>query len=210
LSEISIPRRVSGGAHLHLYRPGIIDALILAAYSLARFFSTSAHVHCFSPIPREPKSPSGMIASPLPHPATPLLTGLADLSFKLASSGRPCGQAHIASRTRACRYAAGVTVVTPSASSPLSSVTSSSLCSCHGSTRTDLPHAPSGLRPRLGTCPVMVQRSRSESVVTLPCSRLAVMSPHYRTSPGSRSHFLLTPPLVMFTLPNESPYSIRT
>jgi hypothetical protein len=31
----------------------------------------------------------------------------------MASSGRPCGPAHNAPRTRACRYAARVTVVTP-------------------------------------------------------------------------------------------------
>jgi hypothetical protein len=88
------------------------------------------------------------------------------------------------SRTRACRYAAGVAVVTPSASPLLSLVASLSLCSWHGSTRTGLPHAPSGSRPRLGTCPATAQRSRSESVVTLPCSRLAVTSPCYCTFPG--------------------------
>jgi hypothetical protein len=31
-----------------------------------------------------------------------------------------------------------------------------------------------------------------KSVVTFPCSRLAVTVPRYRTSPGSRPHFLLT------------------
>ncbi len=54
------------------------------------------------------------ITSPLPHPANPLLTGLTDLVFKMASPGRPCGLAHIASRPRTGRYAAGVTVVTAS------------------------------------------------------------------------------------------------
>jgi hypothetical protein len=34
-------------------------------------------------------------------------------SFYMASSGRPCGQAHNAPRTRACRHASRVTVATP-------------------------------------------------------------------------------------------------
>ncbi len=36
--------------------------------------------------------PHMVIASPLPHPTTPLLIGQADLVFKLASTGRPCGR----------------------------------------------------------------------------------------------------------------------
>ncbi len=57
------------------------------------------------------------------------------------------GPAHIASRTRARRYAAGVTVVTPSAFPSLSSVTPSSLSACLSSTRTGLSHALSGSHP---------------------------------------------------------------
>ncbi len=68
------------------------------------------------------------------------------------------------------------------------------LCSWLSFTRMGLPHAPSGSRPRLGTCPVTVRRSRGESAVTFPRSRLAVTVPRYRTSPGSRPHFILTPP----------------
>jgi hypothetical protein len=45
---------------------------------------------------------------------------LRHLSYGVASTGRPCGPAHIASRTRARRYAAGVTAVTPRLPSPTS------------------------------------------------------------------------------------------
>jgi hypothetical protein len=69
--------------------------------------------HQTCPVTQISALPHMVIASPLPHPATPLLIGLVDLVFLLASPGRPCGLAHIASRTQACRYAAGVTVVTP-------------------------------------------------------------------------------------------------
>jgi hypothetical protein len=109
----------------------------------------------------------------------------------MASPGRPCGLAHIASRTLTCRHAAGVTGVTPSAF-PHIPRTSSYLCSWQGSTVS--PHSRSSCKspqnhvPVWGHAPITVQQSRHESAVTFPCSRLAVTSLCYPTSPWSRSH----------------------
>ncbi len=96
---------------------------ILAAHSLAQF-SALQHIfmkiHCPTP------------ASPLPHPATratypgwqispsrwpsgPFGLLLACLAARRPSPGLPGGQAHNASLIWASRYAAGVTVVTPTA-----------------------------------------------------------------------------------------------
>ncbi len=85
------------------------------------------------------------IASPLPHPATQLLTGLAVLSSSWPLRAGPAGRL---TPLRAPGPAA------PRQGSlwsrrllpPFSSVTSSSLCSWLGSTCTGLPPAPSGSR----------------------------------------------------------------
>jgi hypothetical protein len=192
-NKIRIPRRVFGGAHLHLYKPGLLvsSRKFLAAFSLARFLSPFAHhdVHCFK-------------ASPLLHPATPLLTELAVLSSSWplragpASAGRltPLRAPGPAAPRPGSPWHGGHAVCFP----PFSSVTPSSLCSWLGSTRMGLLHAHSGSRPRLGTCPVTVQRSRGESVpghvTAFPRSRLAVTVPRYRTSPGSRPISSSRPP----------------
>jgi hypothetical protein len=123
------------------------------------------------------------IASPLSHPATPLLIRLADLVFKLASPGRPCGPAYIASGTRACCNAARITVVT-SAASPPHIPRSLPSPSGHGST---LARPPPGPRPRPGNTPGHGQRLRHVSVVTFPGSRPVVTSSRYLTSPGHGS-----------------------
>jgi len=135
--------------------------------------------------------PHMVIAPPLPHPATPLLIGLADLVVKLASTGRPCGPAHIASRTRARRYAAGVTAVTPSAS--LTHVPRSRpRTSAQGTA--PLSHVPQDHVP--GRCHA---RSRFSGHVRFQWSRI-----HARTR-RSRPHATSRPPVTVHCFPVTSP-----
>jgi hypothetical protein len=145
-------------------------------------------------------------ASPLPHPATPLLTRLADPSFKLASSGRPCGPAHNALRTRAYRYAARVSVVTPSAPPPLLGHISFTVPTARSHSHCPLARSPKDHVPVRFLASVTVHRSMPPALARRLCPQMfprpghcsAVPSPHHDSS-----HLVVTFPFPPHVSPGH-------